>query len=113
MLGGKTVTDIVGGESAAIVEGEPERRRMRLQQHIGNGDLALEVGTLPGVMGILVVADIIPGPSVERPFAYPRHVIRHQIVAERVALVGRAIEVAGFGMNRETDAVTDAGGKDA
>ena len=86
---------------------------MRLDQHVGNGDLALEVGACARVPRVLIVADVEPGPAVERALPHPRDVVRHQIVAEAVALVGRAIEIAGRGMNGEADAIADAGGEDA
>src|SRR6202021_2198882 len=58
---------------------------------------------------VLAVAGIVPGPTVERARAHPRQVIRRQIVAEPVALVGRAPDIAGPRLDREADAVADAG----
>src|SRR6266436_3077546 len=41
VLGCKTITDIVGRERIALVECQPKRRRVRLDQDIGNGDFSL------------------------------------------------------------------------
>src|SRR6185503_7623408 len=48
-------------------------------------------------------------PAVEAAFAHARRVVGHEIVAERVTLVGRAPEIVGFGLHRERHAIADAG----
>src|SRR6516164_4469240 len=81
---------------------------MRLDQHVGHHDLALEVRPLTLVARILVRADIVPGPAVEAAVAHPRDVVRRQVVTERIALVGRAPQVSAAGLHRKPDTVADA-----
>ena len=42
----------------------------------------LQIGPLAGATRIFVVADIVPGPAVERVFADPRHIVRHEVIAK-------------------------------
>jgi hypothetical protein len=42
-------------ELTALVEGEAKRRRMRLQQHVRNGDLAPQVGPRPAAWPRVIV----------------------------------------------------------
>src|SRR5690349_23683996 len=102
--GRKCIAAIVRGKAGAVIEGEPQRRRMRLYQHIGHGDLALEVGPRAGMPRILMVADVEPWPAIERVFLYPRDIIGHEIVAEPVALVGGAPGRA-VRLHRKPDAI--------
>ena len=58
---------------------------------------------------ILVAAGVIPGPPVESAFFYRRHVVGHEVIAERIALVDGAPQVAGLRIDPETAArVADA-----
>src|ERR1700689_4369362 len=84
---------------------------MRLDKNIGNSDLVLQIGTFAGMSRISVIPDIKQGPSVERPFEQTGDIVRYEIVTQTVALVGRAVQVAGGGMNRQTDAIADTGRK--
>ncbi len=84
---------------------------MRLQQHVGHGHLAGQVGPLALVGRVLVVADIVPGPAVEGAWPHPRHIVGRQVVAQPVALVGGAPERVGAGLDRHADAVPEAGGE--
>src|SRR5581483_7344208 len=111
MLGGKAIAVIFCRKCIAGVERKPKRGRVRLDQDVGNGDLVLEVGPLTDVMRILVAADIKPWPAVERALLHAGDVVRNEIVAKAVTLVGRAIDVAGGRMNREPHAISDPGGK--
>src|ERR1700743_596147 len=49
------------------------------------------------------------GPAVERAFFDARDIVGHEVVAEPVALVGRAPGRPGAGLNCEPDAIADAG----
>ena len=71
VLRGKAVSGIFRWKLVAVIEGQPERRRMRLKQHVGYRDLALEVGAFAAMLGILIIADIKPRPAIERAFAHP------------------------------------------
>ena len=109
MLGGKGAAAEFGAKLLAGIERHAERGRVRLQQHVGHDDLVLEVGPRALVARILVRADVIPGPAVETALAHPGDVIGRQVVAETVALVGRAPQIAGGRVHGDADAVADAG----
>src|SRR5229473_614987 len=77
---------------------------MRLDQHIGYGDLIPQVGSFAAMARIFVGAQIVPRPAVERAVAHARDEVRDEVVAKIVALVGRAPEVARLRMHGEPDA---------
>src|SRR6202795_369675 len=112
VLGCEPITAIFQWKCSAVVECQPERRRVRLNENVGNGDFALQVRTFAGVPRVWVAADIEPGPAVERPFAHPGNVVRHQIVSHPVTLIGGAIHIAVCGMDGETHTITDTGRED-
>ena len=64
---------------------------MRLDQHVRNGDFALQVGTLASVGRILVLPDIKPGPAVKRALANPGDEVGYKIVPHGITLIGRAV----------------------
>src|SRR6516225_7673816 len=107
VLGCKTVPAIFGRKHPATVEHQSQGRRVGLDEDIGGGDLSLQIATLTGVPGVLVVPNVKPRPSIERTLPHPRDVIRDQVVAQTVALVCRAIDVAACWMNGKTHAVAD------
>src|SRR5713101_9532068 len=55
---------------------------------------------------IFIGAQIVPGPAVESAVTHARNEVGDEIVAEIVALVGRAPEVAGQLVHGEPDAVS-------
>src|SRR5260370_18830766 len=55
---------------------------------------------------VFVGAQIVPGPAVESAVMYTRDEVGDEIVAEVVALVGRAPEVAGQRVHGESNAVS-------
>ena len=85
---------------------------MGLDQHVGNGDLVGQVGTLIPEARILVGADIVPGPAVEGAGPHPGDIVRRNVVAQQVAFVDGAPDVPGLRMNGQADTVADAGGVD-
>src|SRR5713101_985027 len=60
-----------------------------------------------------MVAEVVPRPTIEATLAHMRHVVRDKVVAERVALVRRAPELAGCRVNAKTDGIANAGRVDA
>ncbi len=62
--------------------------------------------------GVLVAAHVPPGPAVEAALLDVGDVVGDKIVAEVVALVDRAPQIARAGLNGLADAVADAGGVD-
>ena len=85
---------------------------MRLQEHIRHNDLALQLGVLAFVPRVLVGAHVVPRPAVEAVFFHRGDIVRNEVVAQAVTLVGGAPELAGGGMDGLADAVADAGGVD-
>src|SRR5262249_38310686 len=77
-------------------------------QDIRDRHLVLQIGTLADMPGVFVGADIEPGPSVKRSLAYAGHIIRHEIVATAVALIGRAPWCPAAGLYRQPHAVANA-----
>src|SRR5208282_4357741 len=61
MLGSKRVEPVLLRELAAVIEGQVERRRVRLNKHVGNNHLVLELGVL----------SLVPGPA-KIPSTYDR-----------------------------------------
>src|SRR6266478_3447552 len=112
MLGREAVSTIFRRKRAAVVESQPKRSRVRLDQNVGNGDFALEIGTFAGVMRIFVVADIEPWPAIKCAFLHAGDVVWNEVVAQTVTFIGRAIYVPARGMNGHPHAVADAGGED-
>src|SRR5580704_8775586 len=113
VLGGENIAAVRGRELRGVIERHAQRRRMSLDQHVRDGDLVLQIRPLAGMTRVLVRADIIPGPAVIGAVAHAGDVIGRHIVAEAVALVGRAPQRAARGCDRHADAVADAGGEDA
>ena len=70
---------------------------MRLQEHVGDDHLVLQLGVLSLVPRVLVRAEVVPGPAVEAALLDARDVVGHEVVAQPVALVHRGPELAGLG----------------
>ena len=94
-----------------VVERDGRGRRVRREQHIRHGDPALEVRALSGHARILVVTEVVPGPAVELARAHARDVVGDEIIAQVVALVGRAPEVAAARVHGQAHAVAYAIGE--
>src|SRR6516162_6933922 len=77
-----------------------------------SGDLVLEIRPRAAVRGIFIGTDIIPGPAVGRAFLDAGDIVAGDIVAQAVAFVGRAPEIA-IGTDSETDAIADSRCEDA
>src|ERR1700681_2823512 len=84
---------------------------MGLQQNVRNRYLVPEIGPRAAVPRVLIGADVIPWPAVERALPDPREVVGRDIVADTVALIGGAPHLARR-IDCETDAIADAGGVD-
>ncbi len=90
VFGGENVAAVLRRELRRVIERHAERGRMGLDEHVRDGDLVLEIRPLAAMTRVLVGADVVPGPAVERAFAHAGDVIGRHVVAEPVALVGRA-----------------------
>src|SRR2546423_6415740 len=113
VLGGERIAGVFGRKLVAAVDDHPHRGGMCLDQHVGHGDLVLEVRPLAAVARVFVGAKIVPGPAVEGAIAHARHEVGHKIVAETVALVGRAPEIAALRVHGEPHAVAQPAGEHA
>src|ERR1700733_15958188 len=51
---------------------------------------------------ILMAAHIPPGPAVESAFLHMRDVVGNQVVAQTIALIYRAPQLAGLGIDRNS-----------
>ena len=86
----------------ALVEGKAEGRGVRLKQHVRDRDFALEIGTCAAPRPrVFMVADVVPGPAVERARLDRRDVIRRQIVAKQIAFIGGAEHGASSWLDRK------------
>src|SRR5215471_16193504 len=81
---------------------------MCLEQHVWDGDLALQVRSLAVVPRIFDGAKIIPRPAIKGAIMHARNKIGNKIVAELVALVDRTPDIAGLGMRGESNTITDS-----
>src|SRR5579863_969402 len=77
MLGGEQISAIFFRELLAVVESEPQRRVMRLQQDIRHDGLGLHLRMLARQSWIFVLAQVEPRPPVESAFLHVRDVVRH------------------------------------
>ena len=60
---------------------------MRLNEHVGEGDFAHEIGPLPTVAQIDMLPDVVPRPTVEPAFLDTRDEVGRQVVADQVSFV--------------------------
>jgi hypothetical protein len=78
--------------------------------------LACNSGCLPNVARVLQAAagavEVEPGPAVEAVFLHVGHVVGDQVVAQAVALIGGAPQLAGDGVDGFAHAVAQAAGVD-
>src|ERR1700735_3443914 len=81
---------------------------MRLEEHVGNSHMALQIRPLVCMPWIFVVADVKPRPAVESIFAHRSYVVGRQIVAEQVTFVCRTEDRAGARLDRQPRAITDS-----
>src|SRR5262245_28354351 len=91
MLGGESIALILRWKLASIVESDPHRCRMRLDQHVRHGDLVLQVGPLPSTPRIFVGAQVIPGPAEEGTLSHAGDEIGNQVIAKSIALCARSL----------------------
>ena len=108
VFGGEDVALVLGGELGAVVKGHFQRGVVGLEEDVGVDEFGLQLGVGAGVAGILVAADVPPGPAVEAAGFDVGDVVGDEVVAECVALVDGAPEFAGDGVDGEADGVADA-----
>src|SRR5215469_461737 len=104
MLRGKDIPLIFRWELFAAVEDQLEGSTMSLQEHIGDKSLVFQFRMLALMTGILMPADVPPGPPVETARIDMSDVIRNEIVAQTVAFIDRAPKLPRFGIDRQPSA---------
>src|SRR5258705_4520223 len=85
---------------------------MGLHQHVRNTHLVLQVRARSLVAGVLVAADVIPGPAIECALLDLSGVFERRVVAKSVALVDDAPRTAGRRLNGDAGAVAQPRGND-
>src|SRR5271166_4364111 len=111
MLGSKRVQPVHLRELTAVIEGQIERRRVRLNKNVGNNHLVLEFRVFSFVPGVLIRPKVVPWPAVETAFLDVGDIVGHEIVTQPVALVSRSPELPGPGMNRQAHGIANARGE--
>ena len=82
---------------------------MRLEQHVGRDRRLHLVGPQLREARLRMLADVRIGPAVERALLHAGEIVRHQIVAEPVALLHHGVEIAGVGIEGERRRIAHAG----
>ena len=101
------------GKLIRRIEGDAERRRMRLKENVGRRDAVREIGPLVLVARVLMVAEIVPGPAIEGAFRNMRCIVGREVVAKSVAFVDGAPERARSRLDRKARTVANARRVDA
>jgi hypothetical protein len=86
-----------GREVLALIKDDLKGGGVGLDQHVGNSDLVLQVGTLALLARVLVRPEVVPGPAIECAFLDLRCVLERSVFAEFVALVDDAPRTAVAG----------------
>src|SRR5581483_3647138 len=102
-----------GGNMFPFVEHESQRCGMRLEQHGGNDALRDEIAAASPEPRIFMSTDVRVRPSIESAVVDFRHIVRHELVAETIALVDRRPERSCFRLERETNRIAQSAGERA
>src|SRR5579864_406944 len=113
MFGGEDVAAVLFGKHLAVIKSHLQRGIVGLQDHVRSDDFVFQLRVLAGVARIVEAAHVIPRPAVEAAFLDVGNVVGNQVVAQAIALVGGAPNLAGLGMHLQPHAVADAVGIDA
>src|SRR5437867_2089484 len=104
----KFIAAVFGRELTAGIKREPQRRAMRLNNYVWRDYPRLQAGMAVFQPRIMVLAHVIPRPAVESSVLHVRGVIRHEIVAQGVALVDRSPKLASLRVEGQTNRIADA-----
>src|SRR5258708_13824707 len=110
MLSRKVAAMKAGRELFAFIKQALERSHVRIDQHVRNDDLRLQLRMFAHQSRVLMATDVVPGPPVEATLFYRRNVVRNQIVAQGVPLVDGAPQLAGSGLDSFPYAIANTGG---
>src|SRR5579872_2551618 len=112
MQGNEGFAFVVLWKLRSLMEGDAQRRRMRLKQYVRRDDFAREIWSLSDVARVFVVTNIVPRPTIETALFDASYVIRWQIVAEQVTLIGCAPEQPSGRLHSEARTISNACGID-
>src|SRR5690606_33564264 len=101
---------VVGRKAVAFIEGNAQRRRMRLQEHIRNRHLSGKIGPGALMARVLVGANVIPWPTVECPIRYSCGVLERNVVPKTVTLVDDAPQRTRLWLHGHSGTVAQARG---
>src|SRR5439155_25927032 len=104
------VAPVIGRERGAGVEGEPERRRMRLDGDRRRLDAR---AARRSVLGIGFAGEVALGPAVVAAGLDDVDVLGRQVIAQIVAVVVPAPQLAGRRIERQADRVPEPTREDA
>ena len=113
MLADEGAVRIWLGQGGIVREGEAERGDMAGKRIIRRDRLLHHVRLWRMHPLVHMVAVIAPGPSIEATFLHQRHVIRHEIGTELVALVDDGPQFPCLGMEIEPVGIAQARGINA
>jgi len=106
------VAAILRRELRPVIECEPHRRGVRLEQHVGDDDRRSQLGMPAGKRRILIRAGIEPRPAVESAALDRRDEVGRQVVADQVAFVDRGPQVARHRIDADARRVANTGSVD-
>ena len=111
MLRRENISLVLRREFISLIERELQRSVVGLQQYIGHDRLILQLGMLARMPRILVRPQIPPRPSIKPAFLHMRDVVGHKVIAQRVALIHRAPQLPGLGIDLKRPArIANPGG---
>jgi hypothetical protein len=97
---------ISNGKIVAFIKDDLKRRGVSLHQHVWKGRLVLQVGPSALMPRVLIISDVVPGPTVERVLLDLGRIFERGIVAQLIALVDRAPGTAGRRLNGDINRKT-------
>src|SRR5664280_1224753 len=109
MFGGENVALVLRRKALAIVKGEFQRCVVRLKQDIWDKDFSSQFGMFAGMTRVLMIAHVIPRPSIEAALLHVGDVVGNKIIAKGIAFIHRTPELAGFGVHRQPYWIANAG----
>jgi len=104
------VAAVLGRERGAGIERDPERRRMRLDGDRRRLDVR---ATRRSVLGIGFAREVALGPAVVAAVLDDVDVLGRQVIAQIVAIVVTAPQLAGRRIERQADCVPEPAREDA
>src|ERR1700745_1022801 len=108
MLSGKRVAFVLRRELRALVKGHLKRGEMRLDQGVRCNDPVFLFRMAALMPRVLCASHVVPRPAVEAALLDMGDVVRNEIVAKSVPLIGRAPQLSGCRIDGLAHAVADA-----